>query len=149
MESLRGVAARSSGTTHGVNGHRSGFSGRWMKTTSRGTPMQRKSTITTRQDGSVTILRMSGEIDAALRDQASHALGTALTIGFPVVLDLQDVRFIDSSGIAFLLQCHRSCAQIGLTCSVRNLPEQVEAVLTLLGMREVLHVEPRRADAER
>ncbi|NHT17466.1 STAS domain-containing protein [Cellulomonas sp. IC4_254] len=98
------------------------------------------SLITVQDHDGTTVVRLVGEIDLALRDDASRALGHALTAGAPVVVDLADVAYIDSAGIAFLVQCRRACQQVGLSCSIRNLPARAADVVELAGLAEVLGV---------
>jgi len=64
-----------------------------------------RSSITVQGDETLTVVRLAGEIDASLREEASRALAELLTRRTAVVVDLGQVRFIDSTGIAFLLQC--------------------------------------------
>jgi anti-anti-sigma factor len=95
-------------------------------------------TITAYVDGSTTVVVLSGEIDATMRDQASSALADAVRGGVPVVADLRDVDFLDSSGVAFLLQCRRAGAELGVGFSVRNVPPRAAEVLRVLGLDAVL-----------
>lgn len=111
--------------------------------------MHRTTSITVQDDGTVTTVRLSGEIDVSTRDAGRRAVAAAAAGGLPVVLDLREVEFIDSSGVAFLLQCHRACTSAGLDCRLRDVPRQAEVVLTVLGLRDVLPVVPDRASAGR
>ncbi|QZN84195.1 STAS domain-containing protein [Cellulomonas sp. C5510] len=94
----------------------------------------RTGAISAHADGRTTVIRLSGEVDASLRADASRALATALTAGGPVVLDLREVTFIDSTGLAFVIQCHRACGQSDQECVLRDVPEDVAAMLALLGV---------------
>lgn len=96
------------------------------------------STITAHVDGITTVVVLSGEIDATMRDQASSALADAVRGGVPVLVDLRDVDFLDSSGVAFLLQCRRACHELGLGFTLRNVPPRAAEVLTVLGLDAVL-----------
>ena len=53
-----------------------------------------------------TVLTLWGDIDALLRENASAAMATlaARPDPDPVIVDARDVTFIDSSGVAFILQ---------------------------------------------
>ncbi len=101
-----------------------------------------RSTVTSaREDGS-TVVRLTGDLDLALRERASRVIAGAVRAGAPVVLDLAEVRFVDSSGVALLLQCRRSCTDAGLDLRLRAVPEQPCRILALLGLTEVLRPEP-------
>lgn len=90
--------------------------------------------ITTRSVEGTTLVTLRGEIDAALRDQASEAMVFVVAQDNPVVADVTDVSFIDSSGLAFLVQLHRLCAESGLGLELRNPSENLLDLLEVLGM---------------
>lgn len=83
-----------------------------------------------------TVVRLWGEIDVALRDEASAAMASALQRNLPVVIDTRDVSFIDSTGIAFLVQFYNIGSAEGLAVSLPDAPERVTSVLELLGLAE-------------
>ncbi len=112
-----------------------------------GASSMHRSSITTRDDGVVTTVRLVGEIDVTVRDQSRRAVADVVARGLPVVLDMSGVRFIDSSGVAFLLQCHRTCTSAGLDCRLRDVPRQAEVVLRVLGLDTVLPIEREGAPA--
>lgn len=106
-----------------------------------------RSSITVQGDETLTVVRLAGEIDASLREEASRALAELLTRRTAVVVDLGQVRFIDSTGIAFLLQCQHACQEVGLGLALRDLPDQAARTLDALGLLDHLPVEQRpRAD---
>jgi len=93
-------------------------------------------TITVHDEHGCTRVRLTGEIDAALREDASRAMRRVVSGDEPVVVDLAEVTFIDSSGVAFLVQCSMACEQLRLPCELRNVPEQASQVLTVLGLSD-------------
>ncbi|QZN84200.1 STAS domain-containing protein [Cellulomonas sp. C5510] len=97
-----------------------------------------RSTITTEQSGGETVVRLVGEIDLSVRDQAAGALSAVQRAGRPVVLDLSGVTFLDSSGVSFLLQCRKACARDGLAFQLRDVPGRARRVLEVLGLVDVL-----------
>lgn len=92
--------------------------------------------ITSRDVAGTTHVVLRGEIDAALRDQASEAMVFVVTANNPVVADVADVTFIDSSGLAFLVQLHRLCAESGLDLELRDPSQNILDLLEVLGMGE-------------
>lgn len=86
----------------------------------------------------VSEVRMWGEIDVALREEAGAALANALDCDKPVVIDTTDVTFMDSTGIAFLVQFYTIGAQEGLDVKLRKPPAVVSDVLQMLGIEEML-----------
>lgn len=108
--------------------------------TLRGAAHMRLSTgqIRTEQSATTTVVRLTGDIDADVREDASRALAAALTGGRPVVVDTSALTFIDSSGIAFLIQCARSCAQVDLPFSLPDPPAHLATLIDVLGLATVL-----------
>ena len=91
--------------------------------------------------GGRTLVRMWGEVDGGLRDQASASMALVLTTTDPVVVDATDVRFIDSSGLAFILQLHLAAAESGQAVTLRDPNRAVLELLEMIGMGEAILVE--------
>ena len=86
-------------------------------------------------------LTVSGELDLAtrdtLRDELEHA---EVSEAKRILLDLKDLTFIDSSGIAILVEAHQRSATAGTQLRVLVVDGQVREVLELTGLVEVLDV---------
>jgi anti-anti-sigma factor len=80
------------------------------------------------------VVTMWGEIDIALRNEASAALAGAFQRDLPVVVDASRVTFIDSAGIAFLLQLCRIGRDEGLQVTLHDPPAAVRDVLRTLDL---------------
>ena len=91
-------------------------------------------TITCDDVAGITHVVLCGEVDVALRDQASEAMLFVVSANNPVVADVADVTFIDSSGLAFLVQLHRLCAESGLDLELRDPSQSILDLLEVLGM---------------
>lgn len=85
-----------------------------------------------------TVVRMCGEIDGALRAAASRTLVGVIQRDRRVVVDLGDVSFVDSAGIAFLLQLVQVGREQGFPVLLRDAPQRVVDVLELIGVRDDL-----------
>ncbi len=86
----------------------------------------------------VSVVSMWGDIDAALRAEASTALAGAFERDVPVVVDASRVTFIDSAGVAFLVQLCAIGRDEGLQVSLRNPPAVVADVLRMVGVDDVI-----------
>jgi anti-sigma B factor antagonist len=88
------------------------------------------------EDGAL-VLRIRGDLDIAVEDDAVAAVAQALTADPPpavLVIDLSEVEFMDSSGLRALLRMHnRHGSQIRLG-PVSNV---VERLLQLTGTAEL------------
>lgn len=89
--------------------------------------------ITTTSYPDATLVRLRGEIDAALRQQASSALARTLQQHRPVVVDTSEVTFIDPAGLSFLIQCGRIGHAHGLSVTLDECAPCVQELLDLVG----------------
>jgi anti-sigma B factor antagonist len=96
-------------------------------------------------------IQLGGEIDLANAKAIGDALCKALSRGQrPLVVDLADVTFVDSSAIAMMLHVHRHADALGVTVTWSNLRPEARRVIRITGVDEVLLVhngEPRLPDA--
>lgn len=97
--------------------------------------------IDVREDGERTLVRMWGEVDAALRDQASLAMVECLRRARPVTVDAGGLTFIDSSGLAFVLQLHKVGRDDGMPLVLRDAPGLLLELLEMIGMAGAIRLE--------
>lgn len=93
------------------------------------------------------LMRLSGELDMAGEDAFREALDV---LGGPTeaVLDLTDVRFIDSTGLRLVLEAHRRLEELGAAVTVRIEEDGcVPRLLELTGLDAVLPVARRGGDS--
>jgi anti-anti-sigma factor len=88
-----------------------------------------------------TVAHLCGEIDVALRADASRALARMLERSLPIVLDTSEVTFIDSTGLAFLIQCSRFGHEQGVSVTLQDTAETVSALLALVGADDLFDAE--------
>ncbi|NTW42132.1 MAG: STAS domain-containing protein [Cellulomonadaceae bacterium] len=85
-------------------------------------------------DGDGTLVRMWGDVDASLRNQASAVMAKALQHDGQVVVDASGVEFIDSTGLAFILQLLRAADEDGRRVVLRDPPALILEMFDLLGI---------------
>jgi len=96
-------------------------------------------TIDSVREGTVHILVLHGELDLGSIDELGEQLrlvedGAAEEI----VVDLRDLRFIDSSGLRALLLAHQRSARDGGRLRLRRGPEAVQRVFAITGTADDL-----------
>ena len=92
-------------------------------------------------ESGTTRIVLRGDIDAALREQASAAMVFLVGQELPVVLDTGRVSFIDSSGLAFLVQVYKVCEESALGLVLLDPPENLVDLLEMLGMGDRFTIE--------
>ncbi|GAA1863285.1 STAS domain-containing protein [Myceligenerans crystallogenes] len=105
--------------------------------------------ITCRHVYEGSVLTLWGEVDAQLREAASQAMASLASRPdpAPVVVEARDVTFIDSSGIAFILQVFVLGEETGSAVTLREPSAEVMRVLEMVGLAGRLNVEAARATA--
>ncbi|KGM14024.1 anti-anti-sigma factor [Cellulomonas bogoriensis 69B4 = DSM 16987] len=97
--------------------------------------------ITVVEHADRTTAQLWGEIDEAVRHEAEQALSRTVDRALPVVLDAGEVTFIDSTGVAFLIQFCTLGREEGLSVTLADPPPAVSEVLDLLGLRRLFDPE--------
>jgi anti-sigma B factor antagonist len=96
--------------------------------------------IRTRLESDVTVIAVSGEVDLASADQLDKAIRDAeqSAAGW-IVIDLEDLRFMDSTCLGVLLQARRRARETGdrlrFICSSH---QQVTRLLSITETSELL-----------
>ena len=88
------------------------------------------------------VVRVQGEVDLYTAPQLWETLDAAIA-GTPheLVIDLSDVRFLDSSGLSVLLRAHKRLRPIDGTVVIRGAADQVFMTLDVTKLTSVLAVE--------
>jgi anti-anti-sigma factor len=81
------------------------------------------------------VLHLSGDIDAAVVDEFVH--GGRLEGLTVVAVDVGDLGYIDSTGLAFLVRWAKEALRSGRPPEIRRTTERFERVLELTGLGSV------------
>jgi anti-sigma B factor antagonist len=97
--------------------------------------------VEVRHEQDRVVLGLHGELDLAsaslLEDEIeSAANGTSA----PVVLDLQELQFIDSTGLRIILSAHERSKERGQQFALTHGSQQVQRLLSITGVGEHLRM---------
>lgn len=111
------------------------------------TPAERESPeppeleVTARRAAGLTSLAVAGEMDVATAGEFAATVREHLA-GGPVVLELHELRFMDSSGVRALDGLLRDTEREGWSLRIRSdMHDNVRRVLALTGMLDALPLE--------
>ncbi|MFN2562650.1 MAG: STAS domain-containing protein [Jatrophihabitans sp.] len=91
-----------------------------------------------RCEADTAVFTLSGELDLATSDELHRAVRDALHAGSrSLVLDLSDIRFIDSSGISALLETRTAARDASATLQLGPLSARVSEVLRFTGVEHL------------
>jgi anti-sigma B factor antagonist len=94
-------------------------------------------------DNHLTLVELSGRITPDSFSQDSEPLASLLGPGAyrrRVLLDLTNSDYINSSGVGWLLVCHKRFRDAGGRLVIHSIPKLVRGVLDLLKMDQVFHL---------
>lgn len=84
---------------------------------------------------------LSGEVDAHTAPQfADHFEPLPTSIGEPLVLDMSDVSFMDSSGLRVLIELNRRVSEAGASMTVRAPSRSVARIIEISGLSDLIEV---------
>ena len=89
---------------------------------------------------STEIVAVSGDVDLATVDVLRAQLTSALQRGDKVVLDLREVSFMDTQGLAAVIEAERSSAASGTQFVVVRAPAAVHRLFEMIGLADRLTV---------
>jgi anti-sigma B factor antagonist len=96
------------------------------------------------------LLSVEGELDIATAPRMIAALNEAFaSLSFPLVVDLSRVDFMDSTGLALLMNAHRRAMRRGHGFAICCPNGPLSRVFEIADMVETLRVYPDRAAALR
>lgn len=94
----------------------------------------------------VTVIQLRGEVDMAMCEALDAVASLAIEYGAPVRVDLGQVSFIDSSGLAFLARLAAQGHERGWVPALSGASVLVRQVIELSGLLPVLDVDSPATD---
>jgi anti-sigma B factor antagonist len=96
--------------------------------------------VSTAFTGGALVISVEGELDLATVEQLAEPARVAACDGHPLVLDLSECSFIDSSGLRLVLQTHKAFAAGEKAMAVVVSDGQVQKVLSLTEINRIVRV---------
>ena len=93
--------------------------------------------ISVSDNGAVKVVAISGEVDLSTSPKVRDALLDCILGGASVVVDLADVSYIDSSGVASLVEAYQSAKSRGHKFALAQVGETPLRVLKLARLDQV------------
>ena len=97
---------------------------------------------TTTEDALASVISLEGELDMATAPTLQSAVLDALDSDVrSIVLDMQSLAFIDSSGLRSIVQLHERARRTGVKMVLRSPSPLATQIFSITGEDEVLTVE--------
>ncbi|MEQ8504672.1 MAG: STAS domain-containing protein [Rhodospirillales bacterium] len=101
----------------------------------------------TRDEGGSVVVAFEGDVDLQTSPAAREALLAAVSQGKPVVVDLSSVGYIDSSGVASLVEALQGAKKGGQNLALAAVSEGALRVLKLARLDAVFTIHDSVNDA--
>jgi anti-sigma B factor antagonist len=88
-----------------------------------------------------SVLRVEGELDIATAPMLERALLAPRAPGERLVLDLCDLRFMDSTGLRVLMSARQAAVGGGWDFSLRDVPPSIVRLFSLAGVEDALPID--------
>lgn len=85
-----------------------------------------------------SVVRVYGEIDLAVRQNAGELCNAVAERGVPLMIDAADVTFVDSAGMSVLVRMARDAEAGGYPVVLHNAPWMLKELLTITGVDRLL-----------
>jgi anti-sigma B factor antagonist len=105
--------------------------------------------VRTAAEAGRTVVSLAGECDLGRRDELASALLTAVAGAEVVYVDLDALRFLDSSGLQTLVTAHQSASERGGHLYLVNASGAVATVLDVTGVGDLLRPPADTAEPQR
>jgi anti-sigma B factor antagonist len=92
----------------------------------------------TSRDSEALVVALAGDCDLNSRDEMTETLLDAVRSGNTVMVDLSEVRFLDSSGLNALVTAYHAAIERAGNLYVVNATGTVATVLEITGILELL-----------
>lgn len=98
--------------------------------------------ITVSDQGAVKVVALSGEVDLSTSPKVRDRLLDCILGGASVVVNLADVTYIDSSGVASLVEAYQNAKSRNLKFALAEVGETPLRVLKLARLDQVFIIHP-------
>ena len=104
--------------------------------------------VSTRPSDGAAIVSISGEVDMSTSPDLRRELQNLTRGSVPrIVVDLSDVGFMDSSGIGWLLRCHKRFQTNDGRLIIHSAPDNVLRIFRLLHLSDAIETAESEQDA--
>lgn len=103
--------------------------------------------VEVREEGAATVVALSGDVDLESSPRVRSVLLESVRGKRTVLVDMCDVSYIDSSGVASLVEAYQSARRARVTFGLVAVSEPAMRVLQLARLDRVFTIHPSVADA--
>ncbi len=96
--------------------------------------------ITKKSEGNTLTMELSGRLDTDTASQLDDEVAAMPDMVTSLVLDMDDLEYVASSGLRVLLMATKIMQDRGGECTMTNVPELIEEVFEMTGLTNVFTI---------
>ena len=96
--------------------------------------------VHSREVGAAAVITVSGELDIHTAPDLTEVLSPGIAAGQPVIVDLTDVTFMDSSGLSVFVTALKRAREAGTTLTLVVSEPRVMRVFSITGIDTLIDI---------
>ena len=93
------------------------------------------------EENNISTVFLDGEIDMDVTEKAKEVIMPLIEAGKEVHINLNNVQYMDSSGISILIESHQKANEIGTKVILKEISKSVLKVIMMAKLEQILNIE--------
>ena len=93
------------------------------------------------KENNISTVFLDGEIDMDVTEKAKEVIMPLIESGEEVHINLNNVQYMDSSGISILIESHQKANELGTKVILKEISKSVLKVIMMAKLEQILNIE--------
>tara|TARA_A100000164_G_scaffold317337_1_gene297898 strand:- start:380 stop:679 length:300 start_codon:yes stop_codon:yes gene_type:complete len=93
------------------------------------------------EENNISTVFLDGEIDMDVTEKAKEVIMPLIEAGKEVHINLNNVQYMDSSGISILIESHQKANELGTKVTLKEISKSVLKVIMMAKLEQILNIE--------
>jgi len=93
------------------------------------------------EENNISTVFLDGEIDMDVTEKAKEVIMPLIESGKEVHINLNNVQYMDSSGISILIESHQKANELGTKVTLKEISKSVLKVIMMAKLEQILNIE--------
>jgi len=93
------------------------------------------------EENNISTVFLDGEIDMDVTEKAKEVIIPLIEAGKEVHINLNNVQYMDSSGISVLIESHQKANELGTKVTLKEISKSVLKVIMMAKLEQILNIE--------
>tara|TARA_B100001057_G_scaffold300887_1_gene301062 strand:+ start:198 stop:497 length:300 start_codon:yes stop_codon:yes gene_type:complete len=93
------------------------------------------------EENNISTVFLDGEIDMDVTEKAKEVIMPLIESGKEVHINLNNVQYMDSSGISILIESHQKANELGTKVILKEISKSVLKVIMMAKLEQILNIE--------